>query len=252
MNRTEFLNELAQELVGMPEEERSQALQFYTEYLEDAGEENVQAVLDELGSPQQLARQLIANCGVPETPAEAPAQQPQQPPAASAAQEPQQKNSQQEPSATQWEYHYAYEPSESEPAQAPSWNEPSQNSSYEYGYGASAQKSGSGSDGWLWIVIAVLTAPLWLGVVAAVAGILIGVVAGVLGMVVGGIAAIIAGLAFRSLSLSGTLMTAGAGLVSIALGLMLTAGIVWCVSKLLPLLPRAWQWLQNTLNSKRR
>ena len=40
MNRVEFLAELEQRLSGIPEEERQAAIQYYADYLADAGEEN--------------------------------------------------------------------------------------------------------------------------------------------------------------------------------------------------------------------
>lgn len=38
MNRVEFLAELEQRLSGIPEEERQAAIQYYADYLTDAGE----------------------------------------------------------------------------------------------------------------------------------------------------------------------------------------------------------------------
>ena len=59
MTRAEYLKELEANLVTLPKEERDMAVEFYNEYFEDAGAENEQAVIDELGKPFNLARSII-------------------------------------------------------------------------------------------------------------------------------------------------------------------------------------------------
>ena len=49
MNRKEFMERLEVLLAVIPEEERQEALKFYTDYFEDAGEENEAQVIRELG-----------------------------------------------------------------------------------------------------------------------------------------------------------------------------------------------------------
>lgn len=61
MNRQEFLYQLAGELMSLPPEERVSALKYYEEYFEDAGPENEARVLAELGSPQGVARTILAD-----------------------------------------------------------------------------------------------------------------------------------------------------------------------------------------------
>lgn len=58
MNRNDFMNQLARLLVDIPENERSEALEFYYNYFEDAGPENEQAIIKELGSPQKVAAMI--------------------------------------------------------------------------------------------------------------------------------------------------------------------------------------------------
>ena len=60
MNKNLFLEELRRLLSDLPPEEREQAITYYEDYFEDAGTENEQAILEELGSPQELARQIKA------------------------------------------------------------------------------------------------------------------------------------------------------------------------------------------------
>jgi len=58
MNRTEFLDRLTALLSDIPENERQEALQYYNDYLDDAGAEKEQDVLDALGSPETLAASI--------------------------------------------------------------------------------------------------------------------------------------------------------------------------------------------------
>ena len=61
MNRVEFLAELEQRLSGIPEEERQAAIQYYVDYLADAGEENEAEAIRELGSPEKVAESIKAD-----------------------------------------------------------------------------------------------------------------------------------------------------------------------------------------------
>ena len=61
MNRMEFMAELEQRLSGIPEDERQSAIQYYADYLADAGEENEAEAIRELGSPEKVAESIKAN-----------------------------------------------------------------------------------------------------------------------------------------------------------------------------------------------
>lgn len=61
MNRIDFMRELEVLLQDMPQEERNEALKFYIDYFNDAGEENEQSVIAELGSPQKVAATIKAD-----------------------------------------------------------------------------------------------------------------------------------------------------------------------------------------------
>ncbi len=58
MNRAEFMAELTRLLQNIPENERVEALKYYDEYFNDAGEENEQQVIAELESPQKVADKI--------------------------------------------------------------------------------------------------------------------------------------------------------------------------------------------------
>lgn len=64
MNREEFLKELEYRLRRLPKEERTEALAFYWDYLDDAGPENEAAALETLGSPKTVARQIVQKAAV--------------------------------------------------------------------------------------------------------------------------------------------------------------------------------------------
>lgn len=59
MTAEEFMRRLRQELAALPFEEREAALRYYTEYLIEAGSENEQEALRTLGSPEQVAAQIL-------------------------------------------------------------------------------------------------------------------------------------------------------------------------------------------------
>lgn len=56
MYRLEFMNQLEALLTDISQSEREEALQYYNDYLNDAGVENEQEVLESLGTPEQLAK----------------------------------------------------------------------------------------------------------------------------------------------------------------------------------------------------
>lgn len=58
MSKNEFLDQLSQLLLDISPEERDEALAYYREYIEDAGFENEDAVLEELGTPKEVADEI--------------------------------------------------------------------------------------------------------------------------------------------------------------------------------------------------
>lgn len=61
MNRIEFMSELAALLQEVPEEERRDAMQFYNDYFDDAGEDKESEVILELESPTKVAEKIKAD-----------------------------------------------------------------------------------------------------------------------------------------------------------------------------------------------
>ena len=61
MRKKEFLEQLERLLWDIPEQERKEALEFYENYFDDAGEENEATVIQELGSPGKVAATIKAD-----------------------------------------------------------------------------------------------------------------------------------------------------------------------------------------------
>ncbi|MDE6924658.1 MAG: DUF1700 domain-containing protein [Acetatifactor sp.] len=58
MNRIDFMKQLESLLQNISPAEREEALQYYTEYFNDAGAENEQAVIEALGNPAKVAENI--------------------------------------------------------------------------------------------------------------------------------------------------------------------------------------------------
>lgn len=58
MNRKEFLKQLEELLSDIPEAERRDAMNYYQNYFDDAGVEQEQTILEELGSPEKVAESI--------------------------------------------------------------------------------------------------------------------------------------------------------------------------------------------------
>ena len=69
MNRAEFMSRLTALLQDVPPAEREEAIQYYNDYFDDAGEGNEASVIASLGSPEEIAKSIKAglvdggNCG---------------------------------------------------------------------------------------------------------------------------------------------------------------------------------------------
>ena len=59
MSKDTYLARLEALLAGIPPEERQEAMEYYTDYLEDAGPEGEQAAMEHLGSPEKVAAAIL-------------------------------------------------------------------------------------------------------------------------------------------------------------------------------------------------
>ena len=68
MNREEFMRQLELLLMNIPENDRLDAIAYYNDYFDDAGVENEQMVIKELGSPEKVAEKIKEDLGSYEEP----------------------------------------------------------------------------------------------------------------------------------------------------------------------------------------
>lgn len=64
MNKTEFMAQLKKHLRKLPFDEVKEAVDYYEQYFFEAGAENEQAVIKELGPPSVIASQIFASFAV--------------------------------------------------------------------------------------------------------------------------------------------------------------------------------------------
>lgn len=61
MTRTEYLNQLEKHLRALPKADYIEAMDYFTEYFDEAGDDNEQAVMLELGTPREASNEIITN-----------------------------------------------------------------------------------------------------------------------------------------------------------------------------------------------
>lgn len=62
MNKTEFIKQLEKCLRRLPKEDREDAIRYYEEYFEEMGADDSTDVTSTLGTPNEIAREIIATC----------------------------------------------------------------------------------------------------------------------------------------------------------------------------------------------
>lgn len=235
MNREQFIAQLARLLQDLPPAERQEAIRYYQEYFDDAGEENEDAVIQELGSPGKVVASIKANLqyggstfGANGTDME------------NTGTESQTKD------ADGWQN----ADTQGQSGQQQTW----QNRSTQSPYAMQARKPKRGVGGWaLLIIILVFASPMLLGVGGGALGIFIGILATVfalwisffavaIGMIGGGIAVLIKGILHAISSPAAGLVSMGGGLICIALGILCAVFFLWFTFQLCP------RVLRTTLN----
>lgn len=64
MSKDEYLKKLRLKIKKLPKQEIEEAINYYQEYFEEAGEENTASVIARLGSPSSVASQILADYAV--------------------------------------------------------------------------------------------------------------------------------------------------------------------------------------------
>ena len=63
MTRSEYLTAIATLLQDISVEERKEAMKFYNDYFDEAGDENADQAIEDLGSPEEVARKIRESLG---------------------------------------------------------------------------------------------------------------------------------------------------------------------------------------------
>lgn len=227
MTKQEFMYRLAQQLVSLPPEERVCALKFYDEYFADAGEENWEAVMAELGSPEEVARTIKEDFA--------------------------QRNPGYRPDAgTGSQYAYRpgprYQPGQGRQSYTTYTTNPHD---YSGPPAVGKQKGMSGGSIALIAVLLILGSPIWItllavafalavGLIAVIVGLAAAAVAVTFALVIGGAACAWGSVTTLALAPGLRLLGIGGGLVFTGIGLLAALLGLWLV---LRVVPGAFRWV---------
>lgn len=246
MNRKEFLEQLERLLWDIPEQERAEALDYYRNYFEDAGEENESGVIQELGSPGKVAAMILADL---EEEQEEHGEYTEtgytderfddrdMPDTAYASEEHKKKNN--------WDGTKYQKTEESQGYDGPY---------RRAGFGRGRRIEKKKRSPWLWVLIllfVLLALPVVggigigflgaaVGIVAAVIGVVIALLLGGLAMLVGSVAAMVYAVFYQAAAPASALVTVGAALLAAAAGLLLILVFLWLVFKAFPM---CFRWI---------
>lgn len=217
MNRIEFMLELAALLQDVPVEERTDAMQYYNDYFDAAGEENEQKVISELESPKKVAEKLKAGLDGRSDLGGAFTENGYQD---------FQFDSRKMPVSGE----YPYE----------------QNRSEERGTYENERHNRTAKVILLAAIILIgapIVIPLVIAIIGVIFGVVIGIVAGVAGIGMGTIAILISGIFTAGVGIVHMFTAVGEGLLVSGIGLLLTAvgllgsmAVLWVILKVVPFL----------------
>lgn len=267
MTRAEFMSRLTALLQDVPPAEREEAIAYYNEYFDDAGEGNEAGVIAALGSPEELAKAIKAGLfdggnGGEFTESGFHGYEQNNKNQLMSTNGPQpgaQGNSgayQNGAQANGAGNAYGHQPNGAGNAYGAYGQQGSGTGNAGSAYGPGSQQAGApqkkpmtGGQIALIIVLAVLLSPVWIGVLGGLFGGGVGIIAGLFGifvafLVVGvvmtivGIALVIAGFVVLFGTPLGGLSLIGGGLVMVALGLVFVWLMVLVVGTAIPALFR--------------
>jgi uncharacterized membrane protein len=224
VSRKEFMEELQVLLGELPAEEREEALRYYESYFDEAGTEQEQVVLEELGSARRIAAQILRDYRME--------------------------------NGGGFYTEQGYQENENK-KQTPVKYEGEEQQKATEGSGITITKKGiSGGTLVVIILIAILTFPIWISLLATAFGLLMGLFGAGLGIVfgfgAGGIGCLIGGVVAFVLGVvkSVAVPVVGAGLIAIGLvlfgiGCLMIAAVggiikleIWVVKGIINLLSR--------------
>lgn len=216
MTKIAFLQELEQCLQGISEEERNEAISYYENYFDDAGVENEEAVLSELGSPREVANSILADLKEEKT----------------------------ETSDTLPMPAFAVKTQTQESRQQEKRDKRKEQTEYtQHTQKNSMEEKTEQRDNSKWILISLLlifTAPVWLGLLLGMIGTLVGLVIAGVALIIGfgfaSVICLIAGIAVFAFGvfrlflapLEGVLCF-GSGLLVFGIGILFFLAVLLCV-----------------------
>lgn len=200
MSKNEFMKELSILLDELPAEEREEALRYYDSYFEEAGADQEQIVMDELGSPGRIAAQILRDY---RTEKEAGVYT--------------EHGYQEQEKEKQTPVRYAGEEKQQEEAQQSGEGRDS---------GVYVKKKGlNGGLLAVIIIVAILTFPIWIAVLGTAFGLLMGLFGASVGLIagfgVGGIFCILGGIVLFGIGIAEMFTIPVIGAVFVAAGLIL-------------------------------
>lgn len=195
MSRKEFMEELQVLLGELPVEEREEAIRYYESYFEEAGADQEQVVLDELGSAERIAAQILRDYRAENT------------------------------AGIYTERGYQEQEVEKKALAQYAGEEKTEQKTEGTSGVYITNKGLSGGTLVVAILIAILTFPIWISVLATAFGLLMGFFGAAIGIVVGfgagGIGCIIGGVAAFAIGIVKTFTVPVVGAALIAIGLLL-------------------------------
>lgn len=260
MNKNEYLDRLSRLLADISYEEHEEALSYYREYIEDAGIENEQRVIEELGSPEHLAREIregLLKKGEPSRRQGEPINAPE----LRSANSNDAYNDTGNGSRTNgnpYSHYDNYQKNE---------NARSQNNNNQT---AEPRQEKNRSAIILMIIVLVATSPIWISVACTVIGTIFAFIASIIAIafcigaagivcIITGIALMIAGisacLSITAFSIPGPLAGAaliGAGFIVLAVGILFMVLTVWLFGQGLPALVRFIRQTISRISQRRK
>lgn len=212
MKKEEFLRRLEELLMNVSESDRLDAIAYYSDYFDEAGEENEQIVIRELGSPEKVADTIRENLG-----------------------------------ATGYNTSRDYDaPRDYEDPRAEKTDRYESAGEHQSSGNYTAHTAPKQEKPWFWILLVViLTFPFWIGIVAGLFGCLVGLLGCLLGITValmasgigigtGGVVCFVVGIFRVAATPAEGIITIGVGALMIAVALLLLLLFAWLAFKWIP------------------
>lgn len=276
MTKYEFLGDLSRLLADLPEEERKQALHYYEDYFADAGEDNEQDVLKELGSPEEIADQIKNDGAEDISYGDSASSHAADAPQLYHTAEHTQDNHTQNTSGTENGWHKMSGSQNTNSQDNGGWNQSSGNYNNTNGEQAAYRQTGQKKSGFfarmdqsntlIMIIVLIVTSPIWGAALISIGGILLGIISAVIGIfaamifggagsAIGGVATIIGGIiGIIAGKTAGGILTIGVGCLLFALGSAFCYLGIFLAIRLFPLLwkqlQRFWDWITGKLTGK--